>query len=100
MRVVVWSCLAVVLLSAGSAFGQVDREKLVEAYKAFDLERNGGKGASEETDSGKLGWVEGRVIEDYARLWEVTGDVYWLGRLGIIFGGSWRGRRIRMGTGF
>ena len=74
-------CLIALFYPAAFAFGQLDQAKLVEAYKAFDLERNEGKGHSESADSGTLGWGEGAVLQDYARMWEVTGDAYWLEKI-------------------
>ena len=76
-------CVAAIILfaSAGSAPGQIDVDKLNEAYKAFDMARNDGKGHSDSANSGSLGWGEGSVIQSYAQMWEATEDTYWLGKI-------------------
>ncbi|MEA3402383.1 MAG: hypothetical protein U9R79_14190 [Armatimonadota bacterium] len=72
-------CLVAVMAMAVSMAGaQLDVDALAEAYRAFDMERNEGMGHSDKPDSGSLGWGEGGIIESYARMWEVTGDTYWL----------------------
>ena len=76
-------CVAAIILfmKAGTAPGQIDVAQLNEAYKAFDMARNEGKGHSDSADSGTLGWGEGGVIQSYAQIWEVTEDVYWLAKI-------------------
>lgn len=76
-------CIASIVLvtSANSASAQFDVPKLAEAYKAYDLTRNEGKGFSESADSGTLGWGEGAVIQSYAQMWEATEDAYWLNKI-------------------
>ena len=71
----------IILMGAVAGWAQIDVAALNEAYKAFDLERNGGLGYSDRPDSGSLGWGEGAILQDYADLWEVTGDSYWLGKI-------------------
>jgi hypothetical protein len=80
-------CMAAVLLvaSPGGSRAQIDVAQLAEAYKAYDLTRNAGKGDSESTDSGTLGWGEGAVIQSYAQMWEATEDPYWLAKIGEHF---------------
>lgn len=75
--------LAVLLLGlpATLAIADLDVAKLAEAYKAFDMARNDGKGSSESADSSTLGWGEGAVMSDYASMWEVTEDPYWLQKI-------------------
>ncbi|NUQ61510.1 MAG: hypothetical protein HUU20_03415 [Pirellulales bacterium] len=83
-----WLFTAIVVLSAiraGEAPAQIDAAKLAEAYKAYDLTRNEGKGFTDSADSGTLGWGEGAVIESYAQMWEATGDPYWLAKIGEHF---------------
>lgn len=79
MRVVMAG--GIILMCAVAGCAQLDVEALNEAYKAYDLERNGGMGYSDNPDSGTLGWGEGAIIQDYADLWEVTGDTYWLEKI-------------------
>ena len=81
MRFVFSICLIALFHPHHTAFAQLDQDKLVQAYKAFDSERNEGKGFSESADSGSLGWGEGGVLQDYVRLWEVTEDPYWLAKI-------------------
>ncbi len=73
--------IGIVLLGTVAGWAQLDIMALNEAYKAFDLERNQGIGHSDKPDSGTLGWGEGAIIQDYADLWEVTGDPYWLSKI-------------------
>ena len=76
-------CIAAMLLvaSPGGALAELDAAKLAQAYKAYDLARNEGKGYSESADSGTLGWGEGFVIQEYAQMWEATEDAYWLAKI-------------------
>ena len=80
-------CLAAIFTftSVGNVVAQIDVARLNEAYKAYDLSRNEGKGYSESADSGTLGWGEGAVIPSYAQMWEATEDVYWLTKIGEHF---------------
>ena len=71
----------IILMSAVSGWAQLDVAALADAYQAYDLGRNEGIGHSDKPDSGSLGWGEGGIIQDYADLWEVTGDAYWLGKI-------------------
>ncbi|MGD9495887.1 MAG: hypothetical protein AB7Y46_06230 [Armatimonadota bacterium] len=71
----------IILMCALPGPAQLDVAALSEAYKAHDLERNEGLGHSDKPDSGSLGWGEGGIMQDYADLWEVTGDTYWLGKI-------------------
>jgi len=66
------------LVNPGELWAQIEMAPLIDAYKAFDLTRNEGKGYSESADSGTLGWGEGSVIQEYAQMWEATEDPCWL----------------------
>jgi len=76
-------CIAAMILGVmtASAWAQLDVAKLAEAYKAYDMARNEGKGSSENPDSSSLGWGEGGIIHTYALMWEVTEDTYWLTKI-------------------
>ncbi len=63
------------------AYAQLDVAKLAEAYKAYDMARNEGKGSSESPNSSTLGWGEGSIIHSYALMWEATEDTYWLTKI-------------------
>ncbi len=76
-----WMLSCLLLLLATTARAQLDVDALNTAYKAFDAGRRDGKGYSESPDSGSLGWGEGGIIASYAKMWEVTGDKYWLGKI-------------------
>lgn len=76
-----WLCYTLFVISPSGALAQVDVAKLAEAYKAYDMTRNEGKGFSESADSGTLGWGEGAVIQSYAQMWEATEDPYWLSKI-------------------
>ncbi len=95
-------CLAAIVsfMSVGTAPAQIDVAKLNESYKAYDMARNEGKGHSESADSGSLGWGEGSVIQSYAQMWEATGDVYWLGKIGEHFQRIMAGATDPDGDGF
>jgi hypothetical protein len=67
------------------ALAQIDVVRLADAYKAYDMSRNGGKGYSESADSGALGWGEGAVMQSYAQMWEATEDPYWLAKISAHF---------------
>ena len=81
MKQVLYIAVTILVANAGSALAQFDTTQLAEAYKAYDLALNEGKGYSESADSGTLGWGEGAVIQSYAQMWEATGDVYWLQKI-------------------
>ncbi|NPV47188.1 MAG: hypothetical protein HPY69_09535 [Armatimonadetes bacterium] len=71
--------LAVVLgVPAGA---QLDRERLVAAFRDWDAGQKEGRGLSESADSGTLGWGEASYLRNYMRLWAVTGDTYWLSKV-------------------
>jgi hypothetical protein len=53
-------------------------DEYVERYRAFDADRNDGKGYSDSSDAAQLGWGESYVLADYMYLWRVTGDGAWL----------------------
>ena len=82
------------------ALAQIDVAKLAEAYKAYDMTRNEGKGHSESADSGTLGWGEGAVIQSYAQMWEATEDPYWLTKIGEHFQRIMAGASDPDGDGF
>ena len=85
MRRSLYIAAMIVVASPGGALAQIDAAKLAEAYKAYDMARNDGKGYSESADSGTLGWGEGGVIQSYAQMWEATEDAYWLAKIGEHF---------------
>jgi len=70
---------------AGTARAQLDTAKLAEAHKASDMARNEGKGHSDKANSASLGWGAGDIIQNYASMWEVTEDTYWLTKIGEHF---------------
>lgn len=72
---------AVMLVAASLAYAQLDQAKLAEAYKQWDLIKNGGQGLSASPDSGTLGWGEAGYLRAYSDLWLVTSDPYWLGKI-------------------
>lgn len=76
----------IAMLLAGACEAQLDRAAIVEAYKQWDLSKNDGKGASENADSGSLGWGEAGYLRSYSDLWLVTGDAYWLAKIEDHFG--------------
>ncbi|MCE5236959.1 hypothetical protein LLH23_00525 [bacterium] len=59
----------------------LDQTRLVAEYKAADLAYKDGKGLSESADSGSLGWGEASYLRNYSRMWLVTRDPYWLGKI-------------------
>jgi hypothetical protein len=63
------------------AHAQIDRAKLVEEYKKADAGYREGKGWSDSPDSSTLGWSESSYLRNYADLWQVTRDPYWLGKI-------------------
>ena len=81
MRPTLCTVAMILAASAESVLAQIDVAQLAEAYKAYDLTLNEGKGHSESADSGTLGWGEGSVIQSYAQMWEATEDAYWLGKI-------------------
>ena len=77
---IVTVCLA--LLAGALAWAEpLDQTKLVAEYKAADLAYKDGKGLSESADSGSLGWGEAAYLRNYSRMWLVTRDPYWLGKI-------------------
>jgi len=76
-------CLLTILALIGvtTVHAQLDKAKLAEEYKAWDLSRNGGLGASEATDSGTLGWSESSYLRGYSNMWLAGGDTYWLAKI-------------------
>jgi len=58
-----YTAAMILVLSSSGLLAQIDVAQLAEAYKAYDLTRNAGKGYSESADSGTLGWGEGAVIQ-------------------------------------
>lgn len=81
MRRSVYLAAMILVASPGGALAEMDAAKLADAYKAYDMTRNDGKGFSESADSGTLGWGEGDVIQEYAQMWEATEDPYWLAKI-------------------
>ena len=72
------------MTSNASPAGPRDRlpvDEYVEAYRIFDMGRNGGLGYSESADAAQLGWGESYVLADYVYMWRVTGDASWLRKL-------------------
>lgn len=78
-----WWLVAALILCTHSpgAAAPIEAAGLAERYKAYDTGRNEGKGFSDSSDSGTLGWSEGGVMHDYARMWEATEDAYWLAKI-------------------
>ena len=76
-------CLLTILALIGvtTVHAQLDKAKLAEEYKAWDLSKNGGLGASEATDSGTLGWSESSYLRGYSNMWLAGGDTYWLAKI-------------------
>ena len=72
-----WILLAVVQVASG----QLDVARLASEYKAADAAYQGGWGVTDSADSGRLGWGEGPILENYAAMWEVTEDAYWLEKI-------------------
>ncbi len=73
--------IALIALLVPMAGAQLDVAKLDQAHRQYDMGINEGKGRSESPDSGSLGWGEGGIINNYAAMWEVTGDRYWLQKI-------------------
>ena len=85
MRRSLYTAAMILLANPSGSLAQVDVATLAEAYKMHDMSLNEGKGHSESTDSGTLGWGEGAVIQTYAQMWEATEDPYWLTKIGAHF---------------
>ncbi|MCP5117787.1 MAG: hypothetical protein GY953_43770, partial [bacterium] len=85
MRRSLYTAVLILVASPSLSPAQIDVGELAEAYQAYDLTRNEGKGFSESADSGTLGWGEGAVIQSYAQMWEATEDPYWLTKIGEHF---------------
>ena len=85
MRRSLYTAAMILVVNPGGSLAQIDVAQLAEAYKAYDMTRNEGKGYSESADSGTLGWGEGAVIQSYAQMWEATEDPYWLTKIGEHF---------------
>jgi hypothetical protein len=79
IRTVIWSWILITLVHRAS--GQLDVARLASEYKAADAASQGGWGATDTADSGRLGWGEGPILQNYAALWEVTEDEYWLEKI-------------------
>lgn len=75
----------ILLLIAAPAFAQLDVAALSDAYKQADAKFNDGLGHSTKPDSGTLGWGEGPILQNYADMWEVTQDTYWLDKIRLHF---------------
>jgi hypothetical protein len=73
--------LAGLLTVTTLAHAQLDRAKLAEEYKLADAGYREGKGWSESADSSTLGWSESSYLVNYANMWQVTRDPYWLGKI-------------------
>lgn len=58
-----------------------DQEALVAAFTRSDNAQNGGRGSSDNPDSGALGWGESGVLDAYVKLYEATGDSRWLNKI-------------------
>ena len=63
MRRLLCTMAMILVTHADGALAQIDVARLAEAYKAYDMTRNEGKGYSETADSGTLGWGEGAVLQ-------------------------------------
>ena len=70
------------LLTAVHGFAApLDLAPLATEYRAAEAASKQGWGESDSKDSGTLGWGEGALLRDYAAMWEVTGDSYWLDKI-------------------
>ena len=77
--VTIWALLVMTLdASPGVPPDRLSVDEYVEAYRTFDMARNGGMGHSESVDAAQLGWGESYVLADYMYLWRVTADRVWL----------------------
>lgn len=90
--------LAVLLVAPAGA--QLDRDKLVTAFRDWDAKQKDGLGLSESADSGTLGWGEAPYLRNYMRLWSVTGDTYWLRKVQDHFSRMIGNTRDHDGDGF
>ncbi|RJS85666.1 hypothetical protein CW702_00835 [Candidatus Bathyarchaeota archaeon] len=59
-------------------FNEID---LIDRFVEYDENLNGGKGFSESSDSGVLGWFESSLLRSYFILFEVTGEKWWLDKI-------------------
>jgi hypothetical protein len=71
-----WLALVLPAVSA-----ELDVAALADRFRRYDTERHGEFGPADTGDSGRLGWSAGSLLQDYAAMWEVTGDSHWLGRI-------------------
>ncbi len=55
--------------------------EMMRAYRAADAAWKAGRGWSESTDSGTLGWSESSYLRDYVRCYRVSHDTYWLDKV-------------------
>ncbi|MBI2298299.1 MAG: hypothetical protein HYU66_04990, partial [Armatimonadetes bacterium] len=53
----------------------------IAEFQAWDLGQNGGRGNSDQTDSGGLGWGESSYLTNYMHCFHATGDPYWLDKV-------------------
>ncbi|MBT7453363.1 MAG: hypothetical protein HN796_05710, partial [Gemmatimonadetes bacterium] len=58
-----------------------DPRDLIASFRAHDDDYKAGRGESESTDTGKLGWSEATFVDAYHKLYEVTGQRRWLDKL-------------------
>ncbi len=58
-----------------------DPRELIAAFRDYDDDYKAGRGESESSDSGKLGWGEANFVDGYHKLYEVTGQRCWLDKL-------------------
>ncbi len=58
-----------------------DPRELIASFRAYDDDYKSGRGESESSDTGKLGWSEATFVDAYHKLYEVTGQRRWLDKL-------------------
>jgi hypothetical protein len=59
----------------------LDTAARVAEFRAWDLAFHGGRGESDSSDSGVLGWGEAPWLRAYWDLYEATADLYWLDKI-------------------
>jgi len=70
--------LFIVLTSGLLQAQEYNVDACVAKYKAYLQTLNGGAGYSLYLDSGTLAWAESYLLDDFYKLYAVTGDRYWL----------------------
>jgi|GEM_PF-1029230 len=71
--------LVFIILSSGIVFAQeYDVNAYAARYREYIKSLNGGSGYSQFLDSGTLAWAESYLLDDFYKLYAVTGDRAWL----------------------